>query len=303
VPSAVPSQLKHNASSSSLGNTGGACAAAKPAASSSLSSGGLPATGAASLGGREASGAHAAPAAEQTVTASTEVTPSATATSSEQQAASATTGVAPQPVRKANRRSACLMAPEAAAAAAAAYEEAAKASDAHQTASSASTGDKQRPPVPLFPEPAPAAAAPAPAPALEPFMALREIQLPPKTLDDNYEMSEHGEDSDAEDSHAKDRSHKHVPAWCRDYLEKLKTQHTVDPDTIFGSKVPQIVLEDIFTSEMYRQANKSRPKRTRGSSGDWRKDRLTRQEVANYKSRMDQTRAWDEPVQEEKENK
>jgi len=123
-------------------------------------------------------------------------------------------------------------------------------------------------------------------------MELRQIVLPEKRPEDNYEISEHGGDSDAEEGQPKDRSGKHVPKWCANYLETLSRQSDVDPDTIFGNKVPACVLEDIFNTEMYRQAGKNRPKRTRGSSGDWRKDRLTRTEISSYKSRMGHTRVW-----------
>lgn len=147
-----------------------------------------------------------------------------------------------------------------------------------------------RPPVPLFAEPQ--AAGQPPPQRLDPCVALRQTELGEKRWEDNYEISEQGGDSDAEESQAKDRSGKHVPKWCESYLAELQRQCDIDPDTIFGNKVPQCNLEDIFNNDMYRQAGKNRPKRTRGSSGDWRKDRLTRTEVRDYKSRMGHTRCW-----------
>lgn len=123
---------------------------------------------------------------------------------------------------------------------------------------------------------------------------LRRMVLPPKRAEDNYEISEHGSDSEAEDkADEPDRRSKHVPKWCGSYLQDLLGQSDVDPDSIFGSKVPRCVLEDIFGDELYQQAGKNRPKRHRGSSGDWRKDRLGRHEVRDYKQRMGQVRNWD----------
>lgn len=125
----------------------------------------------------------------------------------------------------------------------------------------------------------------------EPHMEIRKIPLPQKRIEDNYEISD-GCDSDAEESHTRDRSDKHIPMWCTNYLEALSRQTDVDPDTIFGSKVPACLLEEIFHDDLYRQAGKNRPKRARGSSGDWRRDRLSNTEISHYKSRMGHTRAW-----------
>eukprot|EP00971_Amphidinium_carterae_P149932 2972383-Amphidinium_carterae.1 len=52
----------------------------------------------------------------------------------------------------------------------------------------------------------------------------------------------------------RDRSKKFVPAWCKNYLEELQRQADVDPDSIFGNRVPQCCLEDIFTDATYKQA-------------------------------------------------
>mmetsp|Transcript_64059 Transcript_64059/g.116865 ORF Transcript_64059/g.116865 Transcript_64059/m.116865 type:complete len:816 (-) Transcript_64059:134-2581(-) len=127
----------------------------------------------------------------------------------------------------------------------------------------------------------------------EPCMSLRLIELGPKRAEDNYEISEHGGDSDAEDQAERDRSKKHVPKWCDNYLDVLYRQADIDPDTIFASKVPHCALEEIFSDEMYKQAGKNRPKRARGSSGDWRKDRLRREEINHYKQRMGHVRSWE----------
>lgn len=154
-------------------------------------------------------------------------------------------------------------------------------------ASTTTTPKGVRPPVPLFCQ------TPTPSPLQpDPCLTLRGIRLTEKLAEDNYEISEHGGDSDGEESQSKDRSHKHVPKWCESYLEELQRQSDVDPDTIFGNKVPQCVLEDIFTNDLYRQVGKNRPKRARGSSGDWRKDKLAQCEVDHYKNRMGHKRSW-----------
>lgn len=137
---------------------------------------------------------------------------------------------------------------------------------------------KARPPVPAFPP--------------EPSVVLRQRMLPSKLIEDNYEISEHADDSD-EDAGERDRSSKHVPKWCESYLQELERQADMDPDTIFGGRVPHCVLERIFPDDLYRQVGKDRPRRQRGSSGDWRKDRLKREEIRDYKSRMGHQRSWE----------
>lgn len=122
------------------------------------------------------------------------------------------------------------------------------------------------------------------------WVALRHIELGPKSEQDNYEISE---PAGSDEEHDRDRSHKHQPTWCENYLLLLARQDSVDPDSIFTSRVPQCHLDEIFTEEQYKQVGKRRPKRERGSSGNWQKDRLTRHEVAHYKSRMGHAREWD----------
>jgi len=110
--------------------------------------------------------------------------------------------------------------------------------------------------------------------------------LCPKNPDDNYEISDKGENSeDEDDSH---RSHKHVPEWCKSYHEVLLKQSTWDPDTIFGSKVPPCDATLIFPPELYKSLGKERPNRRRGSSQDWAKDRLRSREIHEYKKKMGQ---------------
>jgi len=123
----------------------------------------------------------------------------------------------------------------------------------------------------------------------EPWLKLREMKLPPPNPEDNYELSDKGEESEAEEP---DRSHKHVPRWSCQYLELIEKQSDIDPDTIFGRSVPNCDLMTIFPEKLYKQCDKERPKRKRGSSGEWRKDRLTTQEVGQYKKKMGHARSW-----------
>lgn len=131
---------------------------------------------------------------------------------------------------------------------------------------------------------------------------LRQKVLPPKNPDDNYEISDQ-EDSEGDDPQEQDdrRSRKHVPLWCATFLADMQSQADIDPDNIF-SRVPQCNMDEIFTDEMYAQVGKSRPKRARGSSGDWKKDRLTRTEIQDYKSKMGHRRNWDEEPAAKKDN-
>lgn len=119
--------------------------------------------------------------------------------------------------------------------------------------------------------------------APEPWLELRRVRLPPRDPLESYEISDKGEDSEVEEP---DRSHKHVPAWSLNYLSLIEKQADTDPDTIFGSRVPQCDLEAIFKDEHYAWCGKDRPRRRRGSSGEWRRDRLKQQEVCEYKRKM-----------------
>lgn len=142
---------------------------------------------------------------------------------------------------------------------------------------------KPRPLVPAFRE------------LVEPAVLLRQEVLPPPRPEDNYEISEPGDASEDEQgamSQERDRSQKHVPAWCATYLQDLARQASIDPDSIFGSRVPVCDLESIFPDPLYVTVGQEAPKRKRGSSGDWEQDKLTRAEVREYKRRMGQTGNW-----------
>lgn len=136
----------------------------------------------------------------------------------------------------------------------------------------------------------------------DPVLRLRQIELKPKVAEDNYEISEPEGDSDEDAEKSHDRGSKHIPKWCGSYLEDLEQQSDVDPDTIFSSKVSRCDLDSVFTDTVYREVGKLRPKRLRGSSGDWRKDRLTCLEIKSYKSRMGHLRSWDEERVDNKES-
>merc|ERR1712183_284449 len=112
--------------------------------------------------------------------------------------------------------------------------------------------------------------------------------------EDNYEISERGEDVDEEVEQAEEEEEeKHEPAWCADYLDELAKQVLIDPDTIFGSRVPACETMQIFPDELYNVISQEPPKRRRGSSGAWGTDRLTRSEVLDYKKRMGQQKSWE----------
>ncbi|CAJ1443370.1 unnamed protein product [Effrenium voratum] len=136
---------------------------------------------------------------------------------------------------------------------------------------------KVKPPVPAFTrEP-------------EPWQVLRSMALPQKKAEDNYEISDKGSDSEVEDL---DGVQKHEPAWSMKYLDLLQAQADIDADTIFGSRVPRCDLEEVFTDDDYRKFQSQRPPRRRGSSGEWRRDRLSREEVSAYKRKTGQLRRW-----------
>eukprot|EP00931_Biecheleriopsis_adriatica_P065139 TRINITY_DN39771_c0_g1_i1.p1 TRINITY_DN39771_c0_g1~~TRINITY_DN39771_c0_g1_i1.p1 ORF type:complete len:473 (+),score=76.16 TRINITY_DN39771_c0_g1_i1:118-1536(+) len=139
----------------------------------------------------------------------------------------------------------------------------------------------KRPPVPTFKKP---------PPEPEPWQLVRQIKLPPKDPEDNYELSDKGSDSEAEEP---DRLEKHTPAWSLKYLELIEAQADIDADTIFGCRVPHCDLEAIFLDRDYMKFQQDRPKRKRGSSGEWRRDRLSRAEICEYKRKMGHNRRWE----------
>lgn len=122
-------------------------------------------------------------------------------------------------------------------------------------------------------------------------LRLRSAALPEKIPEDNYEISDGDSPADDEDR-ARNREKKAVPGWCGDYLKQLEAQADLDPDSIFGCRVPRCVLEEVFLDAHYEKVNKSKPKRTRGSSADWRRDKLTHKEIGAYKCKLGQLKTW-----------
>mmetsp|Transcript_41678 Transcript_41678/g.73163 ORF Transcript_41678/g.73163 Transcript_41678/m.73163 type:complete len:526 (-) Transcript_41678:142-1719(-) len=150
---------------------------------------------------------------------------------------------------------------------------------------------KSRPPVPSFS----GNVEPPSSPPKEAWQLLRQVDLSPKKDEDNYEISDRDENSDDQGGEIidePDRSHKHVPQWSVNFLETLSKQEHMDPDSIFGSKVPFCDLDLIFTDQLYKQFSQDRPKRKRGSSAVWSKDRLCREEIEMYKQKMGHNVAW-----------
>lgn len=111
-----------------------------------------------------------------------------------------------------------------------------------------------------------------------------------KRCEDNYDISDYEEDAKGKRIEP-NRKGKRVPSWSLKYKELAKTQADVDPESIFGSKVPRCDLDLIFPDSLYTELIGWVPvKRARGDSGYWFKDRVTRTESAAYKRRTGQTR-------------
>jgi len=155
---------------------------------------------------------------------------------------------------------------------------------------------------PVAPVSAPTMAAPAPPTKppkmslpveLEPFRLLREKPLPKKVLEDNYEISDKEDtDDECEEEQERLRASKVVPAWSADYKQALAAQDGIDPDSIFSSRVPFCDSDAIFPDDLYRQYRQKPPRRKRGSSCQWHKDRLSASEIARYRAKMGQQKRW-----------
>jgi hypothetical protein len=105
------------------------------------------------------------------------------------------------------------------------------------------------------------------------------FSIGPSRMSDNYELTDVEDDG----SNSKKRRKKVVPEWCSRYVEDVKSQASVDPDTIFG-QAPMCDLEEMFGS---------RRRFGRGSSCDWTLDKLSSEEVLAYKEAVGRS----EPVQ------
>ena len=113
---------------------------------------------------------------------------------------------------------------------------------------------------------------------------------------DQYEMTE-WENSDGEadeDEQERKRRMKKIPAWCIGWIETAKTQTAIDPDTVFGSRIPRCDLETLFghTNNAYLKARRGK----RGSSGEWGMDDVTRRELDEYRQIMGHTQQLESVV-------
>jgi hypothetical protein len=105
------------------------------------------------------------------------------------------------------------------------------------------------------------------------------------------------EDSDCEDDEdtkERKRAAKRIPAWCIAWIETAKTQTSIDPDTVFGSRIPRCDLEALFgqTNNAYLKARRGK----RGSSGEWGMDEISRRELDEYRAIMGHTQQLESVV-------
>ena len=121
-----------------------------------------------------------------------------------------------------------------------------------------------------------------------------ETDDPPKNLNEEdshlpeIPSDESSNESDFEDigapkPQAKPREEDSIPEWARtsNLLNALRMQRKINPDGIFGTRVKQLNLDDIFkaTSGNSTSFKRFRP---RGSSANWTKDQLTAAEADRY---------------------
>eukprot|EP01067_Filipodium_phascolosomae_P001258 Filipodium_phascolosomae@DN1849_c0_g1_i3.p1 len=112
---------------------------------------------------------------------------------------------------------------------------------------------------------------------------------------------------DLSDSEAVERrKHKRIPDWSRkDAVQKAYMQQKpINPDSIFGISVLKPDLSVLFPLNKYPQvhrqlaARESSSHRVRRDSLNWRHDRLTRSEIAEYEHRMGYTQRVEHLVYE-----
>jgi hypothetical protein len=113
------------------------------------------------------------------------------------------------------------------------------------------------------------------------------VPVAPKNPEDQYDFTD--KDTDSEDELSPNsRSKKHIPPWCSQWRQKAIAQIAVDPESIFGANLPKCDLDLVFTESNYRKMGLQRPKRTRGSSGNWTFDKLTQDEIDRYRAKCGQ---------------
>lgn len=118
---------------------------------------------------------------------------------------------------------------------------------------------------------------------IEPVM----VQLGSKNDEDQYEVTDKDTDSENELT-PNSRAKKHIPPWCANWRQKAIAQIAVDPESIFGISMPKCELDVIFTERNYQRMGLKRPKRVRGSSGNWTFDQLTQGEIDRYRAKCGQ---------------
>jgi len=137
-----------------------------------------------------------------------------------------------------------------------------------------------------------------PANVVEDVLVETLVPLPTSpVVDDQYQITE-WEDSEGEnagyedeDSKEKRRMQKHIPSWCVGWVETAKTQTSIDPDTVFGTKLPKcdlgVIFGDKFRDNAYMRTKAAGHRR--GSSGEWGMDVVTRAELEDYRQVMGHT--------------
>jgi hypothetical protein len=145
------------------------------------------------------------------------------------------------------------------------------------------------------PRKGPSMAVASPRRSLQKSPAVVKKQEPPQfvltpidalLMEENYDITDKENSDDDEDL---DRSKKFVPTWARGWASRVKAQADMDPDAVFGP-IPQCSLDRIFRDPASAAARKNRAWRPRGSSNDWRGDKLRQEEIDSYRSRMGHTR-------------
>jgi len=130
------------------------------------------------------------------------------------------------------------------------------------------------------------------------FKKYLDLPLPLEKPEDNYDISDK-EDSDNECEsdevrREEERTRKPVPKWCGegvDIRELVEQQADVDPGSLFGP-VAKLDMDAVFPDKLYRARGCVNPKRRRGSSQQWSRDRLRLSEVTRYTQLMGHSRRW-----------
>eukprot|EP00931_Biecheleriopsis_adriatica_P009119 TRINITY_DN110223_c0_g1_i1.p1 TRINITY_DN110223_c0_g1~~TRINITY_DN110223_c0_g1_i1.p1 ORF type:complete len:240 (-),score=64.77 TRINITY_DN110223_c0_g1_i1:30-749(-) len=140
---------------------------------------------------------------------------------------------------------------------------------------------KALPPVPSFTAP-PKPAAPRVPRATDPAVLLRQlVRLPSRKEMYGPMPGEVG----------------FLPHWNSYRCLDINRQADVDPDSIFGSRVPPCDLEELFPEALFREVGAPLPKKLkRSESGDLELSPVCAAEVLDYKRKMGQTRGWKEMI-------